>query len=121
MKKKIVIIVTALMIAMTLTTSALAATFSTGNSGMSLTLVTGGTNKATVKTASGRAEATVKVQFDIINLAGGRETKYKTGHGRGNNTAVATVTSGGTTTGVKAKGKVGQCVLRTGYGVGFSV
>lgn len=119
MKKKIVIIVTALMIAMTLTTSAFAATYSVGNSGMSLTLVTGGNNTATVRTASGRAEVTVKLQYDIVNIAGGRETRYKTAHGNGNNYATASVSGMGT--GVKAKGKVGQCVLRTGYGVGFSV
>lgn len=119
--KKMFGIVLTLLLSLTVFSSAMATTFTMGNTQCGITLTTGG--KATAKVSGTNEKSvsvTLKVQYDAIELAGNRVTKYLTKSASDQGSVSVSLSEPALTTGVKAWGKVASYSLGpVGYGVGF--
>lgn len=118
-KSKMILLVAMLLV--TLTSTAHALTFSTGNTQRGLVLYTGSPCTARISGGS-TAKVYVKVttQSDVINLAGGKDVCYRSGSGSGTGSCSASASVPGILTGAKARGTVnGSTLGPVGYGVGF--
>lgn len=119
--KKMLGIALTILLSLTVLSSAMAVSYSTGNSQCGLTLNTGGMATAKVSgTIDKSVSVTLTIQYDSIELAGNVVTKYLTKPASGQGSATVTLSQPALTTGVKAGGKVGSFSLGPiGYGVGF--